>query len=191
MRLGARVRGGPLLLGHRGIVGLGVNAAGVEAQFARDPWPYAIAMCGIGDLFLAFGLLALALVRPSGWVVPRRAALAAAWVVAAGLVLYAATGVVDVLRLIGVMGSPVERSVLWGNLLVWNPWWLLGAALFFAAAWYNRRGLRGEARHFCHRSNTHVYQEGRLGAEGLNFSVPDDNMSRTQNSARPVNFVTT
>ena len=129
--------------GAGGTVGLGVDAAGVEAQFARDPWPYAIAMCGVGALFLAFGAVALALVRPSGWVFPRRAALAAAWVVALGLALYAATGVVDVLRLIGVMSSPVGRTVLWGNLLVWDPWWLLGAALFCAAAWFNRRGSRG------------------------------------------------
>ena len=120
-----------------------MDAAGAEAQFARDPWPYAIAMWGVGGLFLAFGVAALALVRPREQGFARRAVLAAAWVVALGLALYAATGVVDVLRLIGVMGSPVERSVLWGNLLAWDPWWLLGAALFCAAAWYHQRGSRG------------------------------------------------
>lgn len=97
-------------------------------------------MCGVGGLFSAFGIVALALVRPRRRGFVHRATLAAARAVAAGLAFYAATGVVDVLRLTGVMSSLVGRTVFWGNLLVWDPWWLLGAALFCAAAWYHQRG---------------------------------------------------
>jgi predicted anti-sigma-YlaC factor YlaD len=94
---------------------------------------------GMG-LKLVAALVALALVRPWGRGLPRRPLLAAAWLTAAVRLLHVAAGTIQTtLAAVGVLsveGTTYEGHIgdylLWEA--VWEPWWLLGAALFALAA---------------------------------------------------------
>ena len=130
-----------------GEVGGETIAADVEAvPLANEP---AVVWGTAGAKALA-GLLALALVRPWGRALPRRALLAAAWAAGALLTLYGAANAVDHGRMVaGTRATPEilgERAARW-HLLLWDPVWLLGGLLFLAAAWsYQRRSRRETAR---------------------------------------------
>jgi hypothetical protein len=96
-----------------------------------------------GVLKVLAGLVALALVRPWGRVVPRRLLLVAAWGPAAIFCLYAAANFVDHgLMESGARSIPdaLGADALRWHLLLWDPWWLLGGILFAAAAWQFGRG---------------------------------------------------
>lgn len=65
---------------------------------------------------------------------PRRAVEVTAKVAAAVLVVWGAAGMVGAaLGLAGSAGGDVDRTALWGHLLLWDPWFVLwGAALWRA-----------------------------------------------------------
>lgn len=109
---------------------------------ARDPGFVAI-LWATGALKALAGLLALALVRPWGRLIPHWTLLTATWGTGALLTLYGGANLaVRGLMAVGVMSTPASmRSVAarW-HLVLWDPWWLLGGILFLAAAWgYSRR----------------------------------------------------
>lgn len=91
-----------------------------------------------GILKLLLAGLALALVRPWGRALPRRALLIATWLVAAGLLLYGAANMVQFglmeLDLTDTPSSVGAEAVDW-YLFLWEPIWLLGGVLFGASAW--------------------------------------------------------
>ena len=111
-------------------------------DMARDPAFIAV-LWGTGALKVLGGLLALALVRPWGRVLPRWGLLAAAWSGGILMALYgAASWVQEGLMVGGVIRTPAglgHTAALW-HVLLWDPWWLLGGILFILAAWsYSRR----------------------------------------------------
>jgi len=111
-------------------------------NMARDP-AFIAALWGIGALKLLGGLLALALVRPWGRVLPRWMLLTAAWGGGILMVLYGgASWVQEGLMVSGVIRIPAglgPTAARW-HVLLWDPWWLLGGILFIIAAWsYGRR----------------------------------------------------
>jgi hypothetical protein len=132
-----------------GTAGLDTVGGSIE-ELARRGDPAGVAVgIGAGILKVAGGLLALALVRPWGRVVPRRLLLGAAW--AASVVLTGYGGllvVVGTLVLAGVIGpaGPVDRTALRWHVLVWDLWFLVWGLLLGAAAWHAGREPRGSRR---------------------------------------------
>jgi Protein of unknown function (DUF3995) len=115
-------------------VGAETIAADIEELGLSNPWVLGVT----GVLKVLAGLVALTLVRPWGEAIPRRILLVAAWGGATLLLLYAAANLVDH----GLMEADVRnipaalgRDALRWHLLLWDPWWLLGAILFAGAAW--------------------------------------------------------
>lgn len=111
-------------------------------NMARDPAFIAV-LWGTGALKVLGGLLALALVRPWGRILPRWALLTAAWGGGILMALYgAASWVQEGLMVAGVIRIPAglgRTAALW-HVLLWDPWWLLGGIFFIIAAWsYGRR----------------------------------------------------
>jgi hypothetical protein len=94
------------------------------------------------------GMLALALVRPWGRLLPRPMLIAATWSAGLLLALYGGASLVDHGRMVaGLRPTPEvlgEQAARW-HLLLWDPVWLLGGVLFLAAAWRHRRGWRGSS----------------------------------------------
>ena len=96
-----------------------------------------------GALKVIGALLALALVRPWGRVLPRWLLLTLSWAGGVGLTAYGAIPlVVNGLMVAGVLHGPgpVDWTLMRWHVFLWDPWWLLGGLLFVAAAWsYQRR----------------------------------------------------
>ena len=115
---------------------------------ARDPTWVAI-LWGTGALKLLGGLLALALVRPWGRLIPRRLLLVVGWGASALMGLYegAASLVQHGLMAAGVLSIPdgLGATALRWHLLLWDPWWLVGGILFGLATWSYSRRSRGRA----------------------------------------------
>jgi len=133
--------------------GVDMNAPAITRPvLARDPGWIAI-LWATGGLKVIAGLLALALVRQWGRVLPRRLLLAAGWSAFAIMALYegAASLVQHALMVAGAIATPAglgETSARW-HLFLWDPWWLLGGVLFGLAAWHcQRRPQAGGGR--CH-----------------------------------------
>jgi hypothetical protein len=108
-------------------------------ELARNEDPVVLWLAGAaGVAKLAGAVLALALVRPWGRVVPRRVLVVAAWVGAVVLVLYGGVSVVaGALALGGVVevAGGVDRTALWWHVLVWDPWFVVWGVLLGMAAW--------------------------------------------------------
>jgi hypothetical protein len=121
-----------------GTVGAGTIGPEIE-ELARSRRPSFVALLwGTGALKVIGGILALALVRPWGRVIPRRLLLPVAWGAGVLLLLYAVVNLVQHgLAEGGVIGipDPASRSAVRWHLVLWDPWWLLGGILFVAAAW--------------------------------------------------------
>jgi hypothetical protein len=121
-----------------GSVGEHTIAANVDEAGVADP----LLLWTTGALKVVAGLLALALVQSWGRRFPDRLLGAAAWLVAGGLVLYGALSFVDhVLMEVGARATPRalgSTAVRW-HLALWDPFWILGGLLFFAAARAFRR----------------------------------------------------
>jgi len=126
------------------------GSAGVDTlggsleELARDGDPVVLWLAGTAGLLKVAGaVLALALVRPWGQVVPRRLLLGAAWAGSLVLVLYGALYVVGgALVLAGAVdvSGPVDRTALWWHVAVWDLWFLVWGVLLGLAAWlYGRR----------------------------------------------------
>ncbi len=132
-----------------GTVGADTVGGTIEALGrARDPRFVAL-LWGTGIAKILLGLLALALVRPWGRVLPRRLLLVAAWGVGAGMAAYGAiqlvvTGVAAGLMATGVISATasVDWTAIRWHLLLWDPWWLWGGVLFGVAACTYQRGAR-------------------------------------------------
>ncbi len=110
---------------------------------AQERDPAFVALVWVtGGLKVLAGLLALALARPDRWRLPRRLLLVAGWGTGALFVLYGGLGVVTgVLSELGVT-TPNDPEALRWYLFLWDPVWLLGGALFVAAACRYTRATR-------------------------------------------------
>lgn len=95
-----------------------------------------VAVWVTGALKLVGAVLALALVRPWGRRLPRRAVLLLGWVAAVGLTLYgAALEVTNALAATHVVkpSTPIEWKALWWHLWVWDLSFLVWGILFALA----------------------------------------------------------
>ncbi|MGE0544770.1 MAG: DUF3995 domain-containing protein [Dehalococcoidia bacterium] len=134
-----------------GMTGIGTQAASIQAA-ARDPDAAFVAVLwATGVLKVAGAVLALALVRRWGRIIPRRLPRAAAWVSGIGMLLYGGVNfvvgvAVALLRAIDIINAPADTSAFWWHLLLWDPWWMLGGALFSIAALSDQRRTRAESR---------------------------------------------
>ncbi|WP_255167059.1 DUF3995 domain-containing protein [Natrononativus amylolyticus] len=130
-----------------GTVGLATLGSGVEEQAAaREPWFVGLVWL-TGVLKLVPVALLAALVSPRE-ILPRRLVLAGVWLIGLGLLAYG--GLHMVLHGLVLSGAyvpgAVDRPALVWRVLFWNPWWLLGGALYCGAAWRFRRRTRGASR---------------------------------------------
>jgi Protein of unknown function (DUF3995) len=139
-----------------GTAGIGTLGGRLE-ELGRQGDPAALWLAGVAGVLKLLGVVvALALVRPWGRVVPRWLVSGAAWAGAVVLVAYGGLNVVvGGLVLGGVVNAPeaADRGALWWHVLVWDLWFLVWGVLLGIAAWrYGRvraagspqgRGLRG------------------------------------------------
>jgi hypothetical protein len=135
-------------LGGRGLIS---TVGGYVTQFAyqRGAAPVLLAL-GAAAAKAAGGLLALALVRPWGRVIPRRWLLSGSAGASALLVVYGGLYVLlGVLVLSGVIhpAGSVDRTALRWHARVWDLWFLVwGILLALATAGYWRRTVTGPPR---------------------------------------------
>jgi hypothetical protein len=103
-----------------------------------NPALFAIDVLAV-PLCVGGALLALSLVRPWGRLFPRRLLLAGAWAVCALLVVHSVPTLVgDGLVAAGLRNGALSSLERW-NLLVYEPWFFVGGALYGAAAWGSGR----------------------------------------------------
>ena len=126
-----------------GMAGMGTLGGEIE-ELARARDPGLVAATWVAAVLKVAGaVLALALVRPWGGRVPRRALVFTAWAGAALLTLYGATQTAAVgLLWLGVEENTDRLSagaVRWRTLL-WEPWFLVWGLLLGLAAWRFTRG---------------------------------------------------
>jgi hypothetical protein len=129
-----------------GTAGIDTLGGSLE-ELARDGDPVVLWLAGAAGLLKVAGaVLALALVRPWGRLLPRRLLLVAAWAGSVVLVLYGGLYVVGgALVLAGavdVSGS-LDRTALWWHVLVWDLWFLVWGMLLGLAAWLYGRSPPG------------------------------------------------
>jgi hypothetical protein len=109
----------------------------VEPARAREPQFVAL-LWTTGALKAIAGLLALALIHPWGRVLPRWMPLTATWVAGVGMLLYGGANLAARAAMAaGLVATPAAMHTAAGrwHLLLWDPWWTLGGALFVIAAW--------------------------------------------------------
>lgn len=104
---------------------------------SRDPGFVAILwITGLAKILI--GILALALVQAWGRRIPRWILLTGGWATGLLLTLYSLANFVEHgLMQLGFMAVPKglgEIALRW-HLLLWDPWWLIGGALFTVATW--------------------------------------------------------
>jgi hypothetical protein len=128
-----------------GTAGLG-TVGGVAARMARSGGAVAVGVIVVTVLLkTAGGLVALAMVRPWGQRLPRRALGLAGLAGSVVLVLYGAAGVTgEALVETGAIrpSSPVDWTALRWHLGLWDPWFLAWGLLLAIATWGYRRGTR-------------------------------------------------
>lgn len=114
-----------------------IGPALTSLALTRDPGFIAILWI-TGALKAIAGLLALALARPWGRLIPRWLLLAAGWGAGTALILYGGASFVQhALMVAGIIVIPAglgATAARW-HVLLWDPWWLLGGILFAIAAW--------------------------------------------------------
>jgi hypothetical protein len=118
---------------------LGLDTLGNEIEReARARDSETIALVWVTALLkLVAAALALALVRPWGWPLPRRPLVITTWIVGLGLIAYALANFVQHgLMKADVVDTPraLGTSAVGWHLGLWDPFWLLGGLLFSAAA---------------------------------------------------------
>ena len=128
----------------------GVDTLGGRLEeLARNGDPTVLWLAGVaGALKVVGAVVALALVRPWGRVVPRWVLLVAAWGGAVVLVvyggLYVLGGALALGGVVEVAGSE-DRVALWWHVLVWDLWFLVWGVLLGIAAWeFGRRDLTAQ-----------------------------------------------
>jgi hypothetical protein len=107
----------------------------------RDPLVVAAAWVSVA-LKVGGGLLALALVRPWGRRLPRRALMLTARLSAVVLITYGGVQTVSVGLLLTGAITPTNHpgsTVLWWRVLVWEPWFLVWGLLLLLATRDRRR----------------------------------------------------
>jgi hypothetical protein len=121
-----------------------VNREAAGATWETHPWLMATVLV-TGMLKVLGGLLALALVRPWGRVLPRRLVLIVGWGGALVLILYG--GVQEFAQLLVALGvvevdAEFDWHAFWWHLFLWSPWFLTWGILLALALWrYQRLGL--------------------------------------------------
>lgn len=96
-------------------------------------------IAGVAKLCLGVGALAVASSWwPGGFRRPLRIAI---WLAGVGMLLYGVLGLIsDILHVTGAIGADqTARHWFLVYLILWDPWWALGGALFTALAWRTRR----------------------------------------------------
>jgi hypothetical protein len=124
-----------------GDAGVGALAQSIQELARKRDALFVAEVWATGALKLLAGVMALALVRPWGGIVPGRLLRIAVWAIGAILVLYGGSNLIqNVLIEAGVMGVPASmgaQAVRW-YLFLWEPYWVLGGLLFLGAAWSTR-----------------------------------------------------
>lgn len=78
--------------------------------------------------------------------VSRRIVAALIWAGGVGMLLYGGAGLVsDVFHVSGVIHDPATVKWFFYYLVLWDPWWALGGALFTTTAWLIHRQARPPA----------------------------------------------
>lgn len=121
-----------------------IGGAIERSALAGDPAVYA-AVWVTAVLKLVGAVLALALVRPWGLRLPRRALLLLGWTAAVGTTLYG--GVLEVTNTLVVThvlkpATPIEWKPLWWHLCVWDLSFFVWGLLFGLALREFRRSVR-------------------------------------------------
>lgn len=130
-----------------GAIGLETQAESIQQRVRSGDAGFIALLWATGALKLIGGLLAVALVQPWARAFPRRLLLLAAWAAGTGMALWGglnllAGAAVALLRAAGAIDAPAKTSAFWWHLVLWDPFWLAGGALFCAAAWhYQRRSV--------------------------------------------------
>ncbi|HET8787884.1 MAG TPA: DUF3995 domain-containing protein [Actinomycetes bacterium] len=121
-----------------GTAGIGTLGGRLE-ELGRVGDPAVLWLAGVAGVLKAAGaVLALALVRPWGRVLPRRVLLMVAWAGAVVLVGYGGLYVVGGALALGGVGEVAgagDRAALWWHVLVWDLWFLVWGVLLGVAAW--------------------------------------------------------
>lgn len=125
-----------------GTLGAGTIGGEIE-QRALDRETGMVAILWItGLLKVAGAIFALALVQRWGRRIPRRLMIALGWGGGLTMILYGASLMVQHgLMLTDVIDRPesLDGTALRWHFFFWDPWWLLGGALFALAAWFYMR----------------------------------------------------
>ena len=121
-----------------GTSGIGTLGGRLE-ELGRNGEPAVLGGAGVAGVLKAAGaVLALALVRPWGRVLPRRVLLVVAWAGAVVLVgyggLYVVGGALALGGVVEVAGAG-DRAALWWHVLVWDLWFLVWGVLLGVAVW--------------------------------------------------------
>lgn len=112
----------------------------LEQQAASNNLAWIAINLGAGVLKALAGLIAVAIVRSWGPRSYRKFLVAVAWVLGVGMSLYGGLGLIsDVLHVTGVINDPASWKWFFLYLVLWDPWWVLGGALFVATAWFAPR----------------------------------------------------
>jgi Protein of unknown function (DUF3995) len=123
------------------------TVGGIAQTAARSGGAAATAVIAVTVLLkTAGGLLALAMVRPWGRRLPRRALSMAGLAGSALLILYGAAEVAgEALAETGAIrpSAPDWTALRW-HLALWDPWFLVWGLLLAAATWGYRRSARAE-----------------------------------------------
>jgi hypothetical protein len=113
---------------------------------ARDPDLIAVGWATNGLKVIA-AVLVLALVRTFGERLPRRPIAGLVAIGGVLLVLYETAELVQhLLMAVAVIDrGGLDDTAVYGHLLLWDPWWILGGVFFALAGWRSRR-VRDPAR---------------------------------------------
>lgn len=103
----------------------------LELEVAPGNIGWIIINLGAGTIKVIIGLIALALVQSWGLSFPRKLLRACAWALGIGMVVYGGAGLIsDVLHVTGLINDPAQGKWFFWYLVLWDPWWVLGGALF-------------------------------------------------------------
>jgi Protein of unknown function (DUF3995) len=118
-----------------GSIGEDTIAADVEEALGALGEPWFVALTGVAKVMA--GLLPLALILVPLDHAPRRVLGLLIALIGAGMIVYAAANFLQHgLMLLNAIDTPdsLGRSALHWHFFFWDPWWLLGGALFVVAA---------------------------------------------------------
>lgn len=122
-----------------GRLGLGTLALALRDKTLAREQGFVALLWFTGALKVLVALLAFALVRRRGTVLPRRVLLGAGWATGVALALYGALGLINGgLAQVGAV-QPADANAARWYFVLWGPIWLLGGLLMLATV---RRQIR-------------------------------------------------